>query len=132
MKQSPVRSPQGELCDKISLPAAILLSNDIHRGANMFLLPRNKVSVNDNTLHVQSGVTISTDGDFSEGETVFVIPASALSLTLVQPSLNQSTIQGMLHTNLFLIFYALMLLTTTMRLSHKTTLAVTSANNFKF
>jgi len=26
--------------------------------------------VDDNTLHVQSEVTISTDGDFSEGETI--------------------------------------------------------------
>jgi len=42
---------------------------DIRRGANMFLSPRNKVSVDDNTLHVQSGVTVSTDG---EGETSFV------------------------------------------------------------
>jgi len=41
----------------------------------MFWPPRNKVSVDDNTLHVQSGVTISTDGDFSEGETLFVTPA---------------------------------------------------------
>jgi len=29
----------------------------------MFLPPRNKVFVDDNTLHVQSGVTISTDDD---------------------------------------------------------------------
>jgi len=36
----------------------------------MFLPLRNKLSVDDNTLHVQSGVTISTDGDFSEGETI--------------------------------------------------------------
>jgi len=35
---------------------------------------RNKVSVDDNTLRVQSGVTISTDGDFLEGETLFVTP----------------------------------------------------------
>jgi len=36
----------------------------------MFLPPRrpNKVSVDDNALHVQSGVTISTGGDFSEGD----------------------------------------------------------------
>jgi len=30
----------------------------------MFLPLHNKVSVDDNTLHVQSRVTISTDGDF--------------------------------------------------------------------
>jgi len=36
----------------------------------MFLPLRNEVSVDDNTLYVQSGVTISTDGDFSEGETI--------------------------------------------------------------
>jgi len=34
----------------------------------MFLPPRNS-SVDDNTPHVQSGVTILTAGDFSEGET---------------------------------------------------------------
>jgi len=34
--------------------------------------PRNKVSVDDNTLHVQAIVIISTDGHFSEGETLFV------------------------------------------------------------
>jgi len=33
----------------------------------MFLPPRNKVSIDDNTLHVQSIVTILTDGEFSEG-----------------------------------------------------------------
>ena len=38
----------------------------------MFLPPGNKVSVDDNTLPVQSGVTILTDGDFSVGETLFV------------------------------------------------------------
>jgi len=38
----------------------------------MFLPLCNKVSVDDNTLHVQSGVTISTNGDFSEGETLFM------------------------------------------------------------
>jgi len=38
----------------------------------MFLPPRNIISVDDNTLHVQSGVTISTDGDFLERETLFV------------------------------------------------------------
>jgi len=32
----------------------------------MFLPLCNKVSIDDNTLHVQSGVTISTDGDFSD------------------------------------------------------------------
>jgi len=36
----------------------------------MFLPLRNKVSVDGNTLHEQSGVTILTDGDFSEGETI--------------------------------------------------------------
>jgi len=40
-----------------------------------FFPPRNKVSIDDNTLHMQSRVIISTDGDFSEGETVFVTPA---------------------------------------------------------
>jgi len=39
------------------------------------LPPRNKVSIDDNTLYVDSGVTISTDGDFSEGETLLVTPA---------------------------------------------------------
>jgi len=34
---------------------AILLSYNIHRGVNMFLPPRNKVSVDDNALHVQFG-----------------------------------------------------------------------------
>jgi len=38
----------------------------------MFLPPHNKVSVDDNTLHVLSGVTLSTDGDFLLGETLFV------------------------------------------------------------
>jgi len=38
----------------------------------MSLPPRNKVTVDDNTLHVQSGVTTSTDGDFSEAETLFM------------------------------------------------------------
>ena len=32
-------------------------------------------SVDDNTLHVQSGVIISTDGDFLEGDTLFMTPA---------------------------------------------------------
>jgi len=41
----------------------------------MFLPPRNKVSVDDNTLHWQSGVTILTDGDFLERETLFVTSA---------------------------------------------------------
>jgi len=41
----------------------------------MFLPPHNKVSIDYNTLHVQSGVTILTDADFSEGETLFVTPA---------------------------------------------------------
>jgi len=41
----------------------------------MFVPLRNKVSVDDNTLHVQSGVTVSTDGDFSEGETLFMTSA---------------------------------------------------------
>jgi len=35
------------------------------RGANMFLPPCNKVSVDDNTLHMHAGVTISTDGVFT-------------------------------------------------------------------
>ena len=39
----------------------------------MFLPPHNKVSIDDNTLHVQSIVTILTD--LSEGETSFVTPA---------------------------------------------------------
>ena len=42
----------------------------------MFLQLHDKISVDDNTLHVQSGVTISTDGDFSEGETLFVTPVA--------------------------------------------------------
>jgi len=44
---------------------AILLWNNIRRGANILLPLRNKVSMGD-----MSGVTISTDGDFSEGETL--------------------------------------------------------------
>jgi len=74
--KSPVgKFPRGELCDQRSLPAAISLSYNIHQGVNMFLPLRNKVSVDDNTLHVQSGVTILTDGDFSEGETLLMTPA---------------------------------------------------------
>jgi len=41
----------------------------------MFLPPRHKVFVDDNTLHVQSAVSISTDGDLLEGETLFMTPA---------------------------------------------------------
>jgi len=41
----------------------------------MFLPPHNKVSIDDNTLHVYSRVTISTDSDFSEGETLFMTVA---------------------------------------------------------
>jgi len=48
---------------------------DICLEANVFLPPHNKVCVNDNILHVQSGVSILTDGDFSEGETLFMTPA---------------------------------------------------------
>jgi len=33
----------------------------------VFLPPRNKFSVDDNTIRVQSRLTITTDGDFSEG-----------------------------------------------------------------
>jgi len=69
------KSPQSELHDEISLLVAILLSYDICRGVNMFLPPRNQVSIDDNTQHVQSRVTSSTDGDFSERETLFVKPA---------------------------------------------------------
>jgi len=64
--KSPIgKSPWGELRDKISPLAAILLSYNIRQGVNMFLSLRNQVSVDDNTLHVQSAVTILTDGDFS-------------------------------------------------------------------
>jgi len=43
----------------------------ISAGANMSNMPmRNKVSIDNNTLHVQSRITISTDGDFSEKETI--------------------------------------------------------------
>jgi len=66
--KSPIgKSPRDELRDDISPPAAILLSYNIRRGANMFLPPRNKGFDDDNTLHVQSGVTVLTDTDFSEG-----------------------------------------------------------------
>ena len=65
----------GKLRDEISPPAAILLSYDICQGANVFLPLHNKVSIDDNTLHVQSGVTILTDGAFLEGGTLFVTPA---------------------------------------------------------
>jgi len=69
-KVSGVKVSRGEFCNEISPLAAILLSNDIRRGANniMLLPPCNKVLVGD-----MSGVTttcISTDGDFSEGETL--------------------------------------------------------------
>jgi len=63
-------SPWDEFCDEISLLAVILLSYNIRRGANMLLPPRDKVSigahvyVDDNTLHMQSRITISTDGNF--------------------------------------------------------------------
>jgi len=66
---------RGELRDEISPPEVILLSYDICSGANMFVPPRNKVSIDDKTLHVQSGGNILTDSDFSEGETLFVTPA---------------------------------------------------------
>jgi len=36
----------------------------------MFLLLHNKGSVDNNTLHVQSGITISKDSGFSEGEAI--------------------------------------------------------------
>jgi len=69
---SHLKVSQGELRDDISPPAAILLSYDSRRGVNMFLPPHNKVSVDDNTLCVQYGVTISTDSDFSEAETLYM------------------------------------------------------------
>jgi len=60
--KSPVwKSPREEFHDEMSLPAAILLSNDICRGANM-LLPLH------NSLHWDmSRVTISIHDDVSEG-----------------------------------------------------------------
>jgi len=41
----------------------------------MLLPPHNKVFIEENTLHVQSEVSISSDSDFLEGETLFLIPA---------------------------------------------------------
>jgi len=75
--KSPVgKSPWGELRDEISPPAVILRLYNIRRGENMFLPPLNfSVDSVDDNLQVQSGVTISTDGDFSEKETLFVTPA---------------------------------------------------------
>jgi len=55
--------------------AVILLPYDIRQGMNMLLPLRNEVFVDDNTLRMQSGVTILTDSDFSEGATLFVTPA---------------------------------------------------------
>jgi len=66
------KSPCGELRDEISSLVAILLSYNILLRSKYVLPPHNKVSVDDNTQHMQSEVTISTDGDFSEWETLFV------------------------------------------------------------
>jgi len=65
-------SLQGEFCDEINTPVTILLLYDIIRAANILSPPRNRVSVGKMfTLmlihHMQSGVTILTDSDFSEG-----------------------------------------------------------------
>jgi len=57
----------------------------------MLLPPHNKVSVgghvyvDNNTLHVQSGVTISTDSDFSEGETLLCDTVCDSALLLHAP-----------------------------------------------
>jgi len=62
-KVSGLKVSPGEFRDEISLPTAILLSNDIRRELSMLLPPRKSlrgghVYVDDNTLHVQSGVSI--------------------------------------------------------------------------
>jgi len=57
------------VCNKVSAD-----DNTLHVQSGVTILcvcVCNKVSADDNTLHVQSGVTILTDGDFSEGEALF-------------------------------------------------------------
>ena len=57
----------------------------------MLLPPRNKVCieehvyVDDNILHVQSGVTILTDGDFSEQESLLYNTSCGCALLLHAP-----------------------------------------------
>jgi len=89
-KISGLKVSRGEFRDEISSLAAILLSNDIRRGVNMLLLPRNKVSVGRSlrgrkSLHVQSRVTISTDGNFSEGDTLLLDTGCGCALLLRAP-----------------------------------------------
>jgi len=68
LQTSPVTQLQVHSLLFESLPGV----NYVTRGVNLFLPLRNKVSIDDNTVHVHSGVTVSTDGDFSEGKTLFV------------------------------------------------------------
>jgi len=66
-------SPQGELRDEMSASSDFIVVQYPLRSE--CFCHCTIVSVDENTLHVQSGVTILTDGDFSEGETLFVTSA---------------------------------------------------------